>query len=618
MTHEFSDSVPFVTYKREGGVASGTRFEIDKGALKISNAYAGSFGIDTKTPAFDAVKFGHLTFDYLIPPVKDRNQSVKVNFFIRVKGVYHGVNFTGPPEVRPGSVFLGTIPKVLDDGQWHRVHLPLRDWLRKLYPRDETLPVDEIIVGNWNPANYLMAGIGGNGAGASWEMDNFAINGVGPGEAKFTVQDEPGKPVAKPESYSWSLDGGAATALKTAEITVAADNGFHLLQLLDAAKKVVADYGFFVGKDAPVAGKLRVVRNTLEIPIETSAGLNLKTAKLTVGDRVFESDSPYLIWDGAAGVLELDAGNAGLVWKDGQQVPVSLEGTTDLLGRALPTFQSTLAVDYSTLKTPPAWPQLAALKTAGNGTFEETADEWASKTDSEGPAIVERDHTTRATGRYSLRLTSPINSSTSAAWVRRTPFEVAKFPAIEFDYRLSPDVRMDFLISAGGITYSIGFTDRTTKIPRIGQIAGVKADNEWHHARIDLQSLLQGATPPITAPTVDWIVITDSDYLGNARGDQYWIDNFQMVPAITGAFTSQVSLADVTGIKALSWVLNNEIATVPPATVKESGDVVNVSGTGLQWLHLRVQNGAGQWSETSNWPLMFAAPPATPAPPAAP
>ena len=607
VTHEFSDAPPFEAYKRPGGVASGARFETVNGALQISNAYAGSFGIDTKIPAFDAENYGHLFFDYLIPPTKDRNKTVRVNLFLRLKGIYHGANFTGPPEVRPGSVFLGTIAKVVADGKWHRAHLPIRDWLRKIYPREDQLQVEEIIIGNWNASNYLMAGIGGNGAGANWQMDNFCITGVGPGEARFSVLDEPGKPVARPAEYSYLLDGAAATSLKTPDISLAAGNGFHVLQILDKAKKVVADYGFYVAKDAPLAGKMQLVHSTLEIPISSSAGLNFQTVKLAVGDRTFESDSPYLTWNGTDGVLALDVGNFGLVWKDGQQIPVSLEGATDKLGRALPAFKSTLTVDYSSLK-PDSWlPQLAELRSAGMGTFEESIEEWSAKNDGEGAAVIERDNSTRAGGRYSVRLTSPMNSATMGAWIRtaKSSFDVAGFPIIEFDYRISADVRLDFLFGVGGQTYSVGFTDRTPQFARIGQIPDVKADDQWHHAQINLLEMMQKAAPPIAAPKVDWIALSDTGYLGNARGDQMWLDNFQLVPIVPATFTSRVLAPDVTGIKALSWVLNDQPLTIPPASVKETGDTLTVTGSGRQWLHLRVQNGAGHWSETSHWPLIL-------------
>jgi hypothetical protein len=603
VTRDFSREVGFAPYQRTGGVESGARFEIENGALKITNEYAGSFGVDTKVPAFDAEKYGRLFFDYRIPPAQNPSQSVKVNVFARVKGRYHGVRFTGPSEVRPGSVYLGELHDVAADGKWHRAYLPLRDWLRELYPREAQLQVEEIVIGNWDNSNYLMAGIGGNGAGATWEMDNFALTGTGPAEAKFEMKSDDGKPLAPPGEYSWSLDGGEAKPLPGAALTVATEAGFHLLRVFDKAGKEVGAYGFFTAIGAPVIGVPALQNDVLKIPIQTAAGLNLKNLKLAVGARSFETDSPYLRWDGAAGVLRLEAAEAGLSWQNGEEISLALIGVQDRLGRSSPDWKGVLKMQYATQKSTPVPPQLAALKSAGAGTFEESLDEWSTR-EGEGGAIVERDSSTSASGKFSVRLTSPTNSASMGAWVRRTPFDAVKFPVIEFDYKIPFDVRADFHMSVGGQIYSVGFTDRTPQYPRIGQIADVKADDKWHHARIDLLAWLRAARPTADRHNIEWIVLSDSGYLGNARGAQLWIDNFQLAPVVKGTpFQSVVSLPDVTGVQAVSWVLDNNAATVPPAAPTQSGAEIKVPGAGSRWLHLRVQNGAGVWSETAHVPL---------------
>src|SRR5690606_18571482 len=118
----------------------GARFSVENGVLTITNDHAGSFGIDTKTPAFDAEKFGRVFFDYALAP------DVKVNVFFRHEGIYHGVILSGPKDVRAGGVLLGSIENVVADGKWRRAEIPLREWLRKLYPTKGQLMVDEIII----------------------------------------------------------------------------------------------------------------------------------------------------------------------------------------------------------------------------------------------------------------------------------------------------------------------------------------------------------------------------------------------------------------------------------------------------------------------------------------
>ncbi len=605
VARDFSSETAFAPYQRDNGVPSGARFEIEDGALTITNAYAGSFGVDTKTPGFDAEKYGHVFFDYLIPPASDPNKTVKVNIFFRVKGSYHGVQFTGPPEVRAGSVFLGTLKGMAADGKWHRAYIPLRDWLRRLYPRDAQLPVEEIIIGNWDNENYLMAGIGGNGTGAVWKIDNFVVTGVGGEQAKFEIKGSAGGALTQPGDYQWRLDDGPLTPLASPQLDLSVGEGAHLLQLFDRDQKVVADYGFFAAGTAPRVGTATLQNNRLQIPIETKSGLRLPELKLTVGGKSFETDSPYLRWDGGIGVLSLAAADAGLSWPDGTVVPLSLTGVSDQLNRSAPPWQGTVKVSYAAQQSAVALPQLTELRSLGQGTFEESLDEWAPK-EGAGAAIVERDPGMAASGKYSVRLTSSANASTMGAWIRRTPLDAVKFPVIEFDYNLPPDVRVDFELRVDGQTYSIGFTDRTPQFTRIGQIENVKADNKWHRARIDLLTLLRKARPASSSHIVESLAISDSGYLGNGRGLQLWIDNFQIMPVVKGTpFRSAVTLADVTGIKALAWTVDEKADTQPPATPTNDGKGLEVAGTGRRWLHLRAQNGAGRWSETAHYPVAF-------------
>ncbi len=602
---DFSNETAFAPYQRDNGVPSGARFTIEDGALSISNAYAGSFGVDTKTPAFDAEKYGHIFFDYLVPATADNNKTVKVNIFFRVKGSYHGVQFTGPAEVRAGSVFLGVLNGVAADGKWHRAHIPLRDWLRRLYPRDAQLPIEEIIIGNWDNENYLMAGIGGNGTGAVWKIDNFVVTGVGPEQAKFEIKSSAGAPLTQPGEYQWRLDDGPLTKLATPQLDLSVGEGMHVLQVFDSDKKVVADYGFFAAGSPPRVGTATLKNNRLEIPIETKSSLRLPELKLTVGGKSFETDSPYLRWDGGVGILSLAAADAGLQWPDGTAVPLALTGVSDQLNRSAPPWQGSVTVSYAAQQGAVARPQLTALRDLGQGTFEETLDEWAPK-EGAGAAIVERDSGTSASGKYAVRLTSSSNASTMGAWIRRTPLDAVKFPVIEFDYKIPADVRVDFELRVDGQTYSIGFTDRTPQYARIGQIENVQADNQWHRARIDLLAWLRKARPASSAHVVESIALSDSGYLGNGRGLQMWIDNFLIMPVVKGTpFSTPVTLADVTGLKALSWTVDEKADTQPPTTPTGNGSKLEVAGSGRRWLHVRAQNGAGRWSETAHVPVAF-------------
>lgn len=598
--NEGEEGLGFAPYQ-----SSGARLTQKDGALTITNAHAGSFGIEAKIAPFDADVFGHLVFDYLIPPAEEPGKTVRIDLLFQIDKQYHVVRFTGPKEVRPGDVALGELEDIRADGQWHRAYVPLRAWLRALYPHAEKLTVDKVLIGNWDNTGYLMAGIGGNSAGAVWKMKSFSIFGVGPESVKFEVKPRNSgavKAVPLPK-YFYAIDGKAPVASRSPEIMLTLEPGTHLFKLYDADKKPVASYGFLVGGNAPAIGQPTLQDSILKIPIATKTGLESRRINLSVDGKTFQADSPYLSWSGASNLLSLDAGNAGFNWKQEREVPLKLTGVQDLLGKSVPEWTSTLKVDYSALQAQPSLPALDVLKEVASGTFEESLDEWAPKEGS-GPAIVERDSSTSASGKYSVRLTSSANAATMGAWIRRTPFDATRYPVIEFDYKIPPDVRVDFQLRLGGQVYTIGFTDRTPAFPRIGQIADVKADGQWHHARIELLKLLRAHLPTAPSYEIEWLAISDSGYLGNARGLQLWIDNFQMVPVVKGApFKSKVVLPDISGARALSWTLDDKPKTVPPAETKSGNPVLETNGNGKKWLHLRAQNGAGKWSEAVHLPL---------------
>ncbi len=465
-----SGAVPFEAFAVPGGVASGARFVQENGTLKITNAFAGSFSVDTKIKQFDADNLSHIFFDYKLTP------DVKVNLFLRVNGKFHGVTFSGPNSVRPGSNLLGQIKDVKADGQWHRAHIPLRDWLREYDPLATKLDVDMVVFGNWDNDGWLMAGIGGNGPGATWWIDNFAIVGAGPGEAKFELRDDDGKALPNPPAAQWKLDGKKAG--EGAAATTSATDGFHLVEARDAGGKLLAAYPIFAAPGVPKIGAARLDGDFIRVPINAPAGLKLSDLKFTLNGQDYTIASTFLQWDGEE--LSFDAGAAKIQWKDGAQISLALNGVQDEEKRASPAWQSNIAVNYAAHKTVPGVPIVqiegvpaprpreerrnstgvppltvpAPIFGAGDGTFENGMDEWRNYGDTEDDlingrgqdAIVERDDTTAASGKYSLRLTNPGNAKRFWATIRTSGFDAAKVPVISFDYKIPPQLRADFML----------------------------------------------------------------------------------------------------------------------------------------------------------------------------
>ncbi len=619
----FNDGkVPFEPFVIPQGVPSGARFAPENGALKITNAFAGSFSVNTKIPAFNADELSELHFDYKVNP------DVKVNFFFRVNGKFYGVTFTGPNTVKPNSVLIGKVADAKADGQWHHAYIPLRDWLRKVDPVSPQLNVEVtgdlsgVLIGNWDNSGWLMAGVGGNGPGATWWMDNLALVGAGNSEVKLDVRDDKGQPFATPPVVKWTLDG--APAGDNAPLTIKAGAGFHLAEARDAAGKLLAAHPFAVATGALKVGEAQLAGNRLRVPINAPFGLNLPALKLTVDGKDFNLTSKFLSWDGEE--LVLDAGGAGLQWKNGAKVAVATSEVRDTKDHVAAPTQSSVTVDYEAGKAAPSLPAVQfegteaprppALKRneeapptavpapifgAGDGTFEEDMDEWT--TTAEGDAYLERDSTTAASGKYSLRLTCPANAARFWATIRTSGFDAAKVPIISFDYKVSAQLRVDFMLLFEGRTYSIQFTDKDNPAPSLGRVPDVITDNKWHHAEINIGAMLRATAPGRASYRVDTFYIGDAQWLGNAASVQYWFDNFQFVPLLGGSpQRAALTLPDVTGLKATSWLLDDKRDTEPPATANGS-DKIELTGSGRKWLHVRAQNGAGMWGPTLDVPI---------------
>ncbi len=194
-----------VPYAAPGGVTAKVDVEIHNGALQLTNRAGGSFGVKWNIPPFDAEEFSVLSFDYT------RSDDAKINLFFKVNGAFYGVAFSGPPRVRPGSFLLGAVPNVGNRG---RAVIPLRDWLRRFQPRAEKLQVEEILAGNWDNEGYLLAGIGGNGPGATWSIDNLTLAPEPQSAPRFAA------PRFEGNSVVWPLESGSTLDTRRAVLEV--------------------------------------------------------------------------------------------------------------------------------------------------------------------------------------------------------------------------------------------------------------------------------------------------------------------------------------------------------------------------------------------------------------
>ncbi len=125
----------------------------------------------------------------------------------------------------------------------------------------------------------------------------------------------------------------------------------------------------------------------------------------------------------------------------------------------------------------------------------------------------------------------------------RTPPDLSHFPILTFDYKWSPDVRMDLFFEIGGTFYRIKATgaDYTqSDVVELGPFANFKADGTWRSTHFHVLEALRYHLPeaasgkPIAIKRIFWAVHVNKDYLfsgkgGNPTGSSAVFDQFYFV-----------------------------------------------------------------------------------------
>ena len=523
-------------YAAPGGVTSGAVVSLRDGALDISNRAPGSFGIQLNIAPLDVDQITDLSFDFKASP------DARVNWFFRANGNYYGVHFTGPTGVRPGAIELGDAQISAGKDGWKRAHIPLRGWLRAVLPDAKTVVVDEILIGNWDNEGYLMAGIGGNGPGANWQMDDLRLE-------------------------------------KRAE--------------------------------TPVFGPARWDGQKFVLPARDLSNFDFSDLNLQIeGAAEVKNAGDYLVPD-LGFVIDVGANNR-LALKDGQS-------TNWKLSRAdTPVATGALTLHYADIKAPPLPTLLLdGAPVPGWDDMEFGAlKAWQTNAQS---TYIEPDDSTAATGTRSLRLTNKVSASTFVLYPPPS-LDAATSPVLTFAYRTDDRVRVDLSFVWEKKRYSVRFLDRDNPDTRVATLADIKADSQWHVATLNLLEALQKARPDATDFKLSDLQFTDAGWSGNARGVQWWLDDWRPAPRVENTLNATVLNRDLSGLSGVSTVLDQKTDTIPDPSPRGGADLqIPLDGkSGLWWLHVRARDGAGKWSQTAHFPFWCGALPIAPPVPVAP
>lgn len=173
-----------------------------------------------------------------------------------------------------------------------------------------------------------------------------------------------------------------------------------------------------------------------------------------------------------------------------------------------------------------------------NNAFEKDVDGWKSRDRYVGAAVSRIKDKQRNS--YVLKIASAVKRGNNSVTVLDHSFDVSKYPIMSFDYRISSSMKTDFYFLVNNRWYNIKFTDdpidfrnRDVNIANLGRIEGIKKDDKWRSASVNIYKLLKEKTKHTR---VDAIVMADWDVSGfmklefghNAPGAAYYIDNFKI------------------------------------------------------------------------------------------
>ena len=227
--------------------------------------------------------------------------------------------------------------------------------------------------------------------------------------------------------------------------------------------------------------------------------------------------------------------------------------------------------------------------------FEDGLDTWAG-----AGAVAERDASTAAAGRYSVRMFNPRLQGRFGAYAFRAPFSVGKFPILAFDYRLSRNARTDVVFDTTCYGQrNIAFADDDNDLGRLGAFEDVLRDGQWHHAELNAARLMAKRPFQRAMFEASGVSFGDWGYGANGPTTTFHVDNFCAVPVVSSRSGLRLVLSarDLFGIRGYSYCWDVEPDTVPDDTVDSCAP--DATFTDLQegdlYFHVRACDTSGNW-----------------------
>lgn len=566
---------------------------------------SGTWGTLIATESFDVGHYPLLSFDYCLP------REARVDVFV-ASSLYgaRAITFTDGQ-----SASVGSVAGVQADGKWHHAEFDLRrgfsllPWAKGLYG-----------------AGQIWLADGGSrltGPSIALNLDNFrvapAFSGTRGFELQWRATDASG---IKGYSYHWSgrpaeeadttVDGAVP---KQAFKGIAENTPYFHIRAQDKAGNwgPTSHHKFLIDNTPPPdpalavgpAGKLSDTLLTSALT-DATAGLDVDDLQVLINGRAHQVNPFFTAFNVSTGAFRWEWSLASQLFDrpvaDGTEVTVQLAQLRDCVGNATNPSQKRFKVDYASDKKPPPIPDVSAKTQAVLffDTFARSLGQWANWSST----TVTR-HFDAERKDYCLKLAAAAKDGNFAVYARTERFDLAEYPWISFSYRMPGNVKVHLLVHVNGNWRAVPLTVPCTAYPNLGQAPGFKADGKWHRTCFNLYELVKTNMPNQKAYVATHLGIGDFQAHGNPAGATYFIDDFLVFGAGPPEPVFEPRCFDPTGIAGYRYVFDTNPETQPKpedAGADARIAVPPVPASGLYYLHLMAQDGAGNWSAAQHYP----------------
>jgi hypothetical protein len=544
-------------------------------AYRVANGTGGGpFALQWKNVLVDPDTRGVVRFAYRIEP------GAMVDLYLidvsgrpfdpRRMGAYRW-RLTGPRESDECAPLVGEVPGVQADGRWHAVQFDLQPSWRALWKqrgyKHPTQRALRLMIGNLSNQGYLLAGMNGNHAGAAYSVSNIALYAARDVDAEA--------PVVARVVWPYDADGDG----RSVQVIFNDPGGSGV----DESSLQAALNGASLPREAlafdPLRQALRLDLPALNMaPLTTTPDLRLDVAEFQ--DRARNRGEKF------SASYRFDAQAAAKAGRIPAAPLVSVGGA----GEAAPGAEALRL------------PGVAAVAPAARLQQSEDAPPWAPRSE-----------------RRSVQVVATSDGSAFGFQLPGLAYRLSQWPYLELEYKLPPETpaNLSFFDDSGRMrALVLGDTgDALDPLSdeaagRVGPPAEFICDGTWRRTTVPLQRLLAAQDARLATSVLRNFSLQDLGWRGNRRGMEYWIHRVQPLAAgRTGDLWFTWLAADASGITGYASCIDQKADGNPgqkqevapretlAAALERRGGVLP---DGWHYLHVRVKNGAGVWSETGH------------------